>query len=121
MHVCPTKLLWTRVRFSIVRTLRETTLADLLRAPAAAPSAQPAPTGPPLPRSTRHSRPLTTRSLKRNMADLEISDLHVRTEDREILRGVDLEHQPRRDPRADGPERLRQVDARQHAARPPLL
>jgi len=29
-HVCPTKLLWTRVRFSIVRTLAETTLADLL-------------------------------------------------------------------------------------------
>ncbi len=29
-HACPTKLLWTRVRFSIVRTLRETTLADLL-------------------------------------------------------------------------------------------
>lgn len=29
-HVCPTKLLWTRVRFSIVRTLRETTLAELL-------------------------------------------------------------------------------------------
>jgi Rrf2 family protein len=27
---CPTKLLWTRVRLSIVRTLRETTLADLL-------------------------------------------------------------------------------------------
>jgi Rrf2 family transcriptional regulator, cysteine metabolism repressor len=29
-HVCPTKLLWTRVRFSIVRTLAETSLADLL-------------------------------------------------------------------------------------------
>ena len=29
-HVCPTKLLWTRVRFSIVNTLRETTLEDLL-------------------------------------------------------------------------------------------
>jgi DNA-binding IscR family transcriptional regulator len=29
-HTCPTKLLWTRVRFSIVNTLRETTLADLL-------------------------------------------------------------------------------------------
>jgi Rrf2 family transcriptional regulator, cysteine metabolism repressor len=29
-HLCPTKLLWTRVRFSIVHTLRETTLADLL-------------------------------------------------------------------------------------------
>jgi Rrf2 family cysteine metabolism transcriptional repressor len=32
-HVCPTKLLWTRVRFSIVNTLRETTLADLLITP----------------------------------------------------------------------------------------
>lgn len=29
-HVCPTKLLWTKVRFSIVRTLEDTTLADLL-------------------------------------------------------------------------------------------
>ncbi|HXA54393.1 MAG TPA: Rrf2 family transcriptional regulator [Solirubrobacteraceae bacterium] len=29
-HVCPTKLLWTRVRFSIVSTLMNTTLADLL-------------------------------------------------------------------------------------------
>jgi Rrf2 family protein len=32
-HVCPTKLLWTRVRGAIVSTLRETTLADLLPAP----------------------------------------------------------------------------------------
>ena len=31
-EACPTKLLWTRVRFSIVSTLRETSLADLLRA-----------------------------------------------------------------------------------------
>jgi Rrf2 family transcriptional regulator, cysteine metabolism repressor len=31
--VCPTKLLWTRVRFSIVSTLMNTTLADLLPAP----------------------------------------------------------------------------------------
>jgi len=29
-HVCPTKLLWTRVRASIVRTLRDTTLRDLI-------------------------------------------------------------------------------------------
>ncbi len=34
MTVCPTKLLWTRVRSSIVTTLRETTLADLLVTPA---------------------------------------------------------------------------------------
>jgi Rrf2 family cysteine metabolism transcriptional repressor len=33
-HVCPTKLLWTRVRFAIVRTLHETTLADLVLEPA---------------------------------------------------------------------------------------
>jgi Rrf2 family transcriptional regulator, cysteine metabolism repressor len=33
-HVCPTKLLWTKVRGAIVRTLRETTLADLTRSPA---------------------------------------------------------------------------------------
>ncbi len=30
-HVCPTKLLWTRVQGSIVRTLTETTLSDLSR------------------------------------------------------------------------------------------
>jgi Rrf2 family cysteine metabolism transcriptional repressor len=41
-HVCPTKLLWTRVRFSIVNTLRETTLADLL-APALPAAATRAP------------------------------------------------------------------------------
>ncbi len=33
-HVCPTKLLWTRVRGSIVSTLTQTTLADLLVSPA---------------------------------------------------------------------------------------
>ena len=29
-HACPTKLLWTRVRFSIVRTLQDTTLSELV-------------------------------------------------------------------------------------------
>ncbi|MCW3031714.1 MAG: Rrf2 family transcriptional regulator, cysteine metabolism repressor [Solirubrobacteraceae bacterium] len=38
-HVCPTKLLWTRVRLSIVSTLRETTLAELLVEPAIANAA----------------------------------------------------------------------------------
>jgi Rrf2 family protein len=33
-QVCPTKLLWTRVRMSIVSTLRETTLAELVLTPA---------------------------------------------------------------------------------------
>jgi Rrf2 family transcriptional regulator, cysteine metabolism repressor len=49
-HACPTKLLWTRVRFSIVNTLRETTLADLL-----APTIPVAATLPPL-----QIQPLTT-------------------------------------------------------------
>jgi Rrf2 family transcriptional regulator, cysteine metabolism repressor len=31
-HACPTKVLWTRVRASIVSTLQQTTLADLLLA-----------------------------------------------------------------------------------------
>jgi Rrf2 family cysteine metabolism transcriptional repressor len=32
-HACPTKLLWTKVRYAIVRTLQETTLADLAITP----------------------------------------------------------------------------------------
>jgi Rrf2 family transcriptional regulator, cysteine metabolism repressor len=32
-HACPTKLLWTRVRLSIVSTLEETTVADLVTVP----------------------------------------------------------------------------------------
>ena len=30
-HICPTKLLWTRVRGSIVRTLEDTLLSDLVQ------------------------------------------------------------------------------------------
>src|SRR5438309_10658197 len=53
-HVCPTKLLWTRVRFSIISTLRETTLADLL----AGDGGRPIPTGPTL--QSLDNQPLTT-------------------------------------------------------------
>jgi Rrf2 family protein len=42
-HVCPTKLLWTRVRFVIVRTLQETTLADLVLAPTPLNGTEPEP------------------------------------------------------------------------------
>ncbi|HUB72859.1 MAG TPA: Rrf2 family transcriptional regulator [Solirubrobacteraceae bacterium] len=66
-HVCPTKLLWTRVRMSIVSTLRETTLADLLR-PALIPTGATLPSlgatqlaGGPLPPTGRpHPPTLTT-------------------------------------------------------------
>jgi Rrf2 family protein len=37
-HVCPTKLLWTRVRFAIVSTLMNTTLADLMLAETGMPA-----------------------------------------------------------------------------------
>jgi Rrf2 family protein len=53
-HACPTKALWTRVRFSIVSTLRETTLADLITAV----DGPPAPTGPTLP--SLQMEPMTT-------------------------------------------------------------
>jgi DNA-binding IscR family transcriptional regulator len=42
---CPTKLLWTKVRFSIVRTLQETTLADLVLGPSLPASAALSPAG----------------------------------------------------------------------------
>jgi Rrf2 family transcriptional regulator, cysteine metabolism repressor len=54
-HVCPTKLLWTKVRFAIVRTLQETTLADLVLGPTLAD-------GPMLPGAwiDTQTQPLTT-------------------------------------------------------------
>ena len=66
-HICPTKLLWTRVRGSIVRTLQETTLADLVIAPAL-PAAgamgdgagSDLPAGTPLPPIDTKPQPLTT-------------------------------------------------------------
>lgn len=50
-HICPTKMLWTKVRLSIVRALLETTLADLLVAPTA-PKAERAATATPSPPAT---------------------------------------------------------------------
>jgi len=62
-HACPTKLLWTRVRFAIVRTLQETTLADLVLEPALL-HPTPLPTSQTIPtRASRKSidrEPLTT-------------------------------------------------------------
>jgi Rrf2 family protein len=58
-HVCPTKLLWTRVRFSIISTLRHTTLADLLRSAGAGdPLSDPAAAAAALP--SLPMQPLTT-------------------------------------------------------------
>jgi len=45
-HVCTTKLLWTRVRGSIIETLQQTTLAELVPAPALIELEPPAPKRP---------------------------------------------------------------------------
>jgi Rrf2 family transcriptional regulator, cysteine metabolism repressor len=58
-HVCPTKPLWTRVRFSIVRTLQEMTLADLVLGPTL-PAAPALSTGPALPALQTRPQTLTT-------------------------------------------------------------
>jgi Rrf2 family protein len=58
-QVCPTKLLWTKVRFSIVQTLQETTLADLVLGHAL-PASPALPTGAALPSIGTQPRPLTT-------------------------------------------------------------
>ena len=62
-HVCPTKLLWTRVRCAIVRTLQETTLADLVLGPSLGLAAGlPADTSPPhCPRCPPPPRPAPPR------------------------------------------------------------
>ncbi len=59
-HVCPTKLLWTRVRFSIVRTLQETTLADLVLGPALTGGLPASATAAPLAQPKLVSKTLTT-------------------------------------------------------------
>jgi Rrf2 family cysteine metabolism transcriptional repressor len=58
-HACPTKLLWTKVRFSIVRTLQEMTLADLVLGPALPPSPALV-SGPVLPSLHTEHQTLTT-------------------------------------------------------------
>ena len=71
-HVCTTKLLWTRVRGAIV-----------------AHAAGDDPRRPDPRDRTQKAVALAAHSA-RAMAELEIRNLHVRTEEREILRGVDL-------------------------------
>jgi Rrf2 family protein len=48
-YVCPTKLLWTKVRFSIVKALEDTTLADLVPARAPGSAGAPVSTEAPVP------------------------------------------------------------------------
>jgi len=58
-HTCPTKFLWTKVRFSIVHTLQEMTLADLVLGPAL-PASPAIASGPILPSLNTAAQTLTT-------------------------------------------------------------
>ena len=93
---CATRLLWTRVQGGVMRALEQTTLAELVEFAehGAAPKRE-APPG----RATRRAsgghcvdRPdaSETANEKEPMAELEIQNLHVEVEGKEILKGVDL-------------------------------
>jgi hypothetical protein len=63
-----------------------------------------------------HLRPVVSKSSRpaastEKMSLLEIKDLHATVGDREILKGIDADHQRRRGPRHHGAERLRQEHA----------
>ena len=85
---CSTKLLWTRVHGGITRALAGTTLAELIefenRDRKLNNRSRPAP--PERPRATRNEL-----ELESELADLEIKNLHVSAEDKEILKGLNLE------------------------------
>ena len=82
-HACATKLLWTRVQGGVTKALAGTTLAELVefgghrRRPDR--------------RSPRRSPDQLTRTHGDTWPDLEIRNLHVSAEDKEILKGLDLE------------------------------
>ena len=64
---CATKLLWTRVQGGVVEAMQHTTLAELI----AFSSREPA-------------------TLETIMAELQIRNLHVPADDKQILKGLDL-------------------------------
>ena len=113
-HACATKLLWTRVQGGVTKALDRRPRSPTW---SSSPARRRRGTGR---RASRLSQTeqLTTHDSE-TMADLEIRNLHVNAEDKQILKGLDLEVSARRGPRADGPERLRQVDARERDHGPP--
>ena len=111
-RTCATKLLWTRVQGGVTKALAGTTVADLVEFTASSNEPK---------RAVADDRRLAPATRTETMAELEINDLHVSAEGKEILKGLDLERRQRRGPRADGAQRVRQVDARQRDHGPPGL
>ena len=82
-RACATKMLWTRVHGGVTKALRQTTLAELVEFAARTRRSHRAR------RRERRLRPTIDTERKR-VADLEIRNLHVSAEDKEILKGLDL-------------------------------
>ena len=86
-HACSTKLLWTRVQGGVTKALSGTTLAELVEF-----SEQHAPE--PVAEGHRGHRRVATTSTATTgveLAELEIRNLHVTAEGKEILKGVTLD------------------------------
>ena len=101
-RACATKLLWTRVQANVLKTLADTTLAELVefQIPPARARARSSRRRPPSKTQGDHAR---ARDPQPPCPGRGQADPQGRQPDR----------RPRRDPCADGPQRLRQVDARQ--------
>jgi Rrf2 family protein len=82
-RACATKLLWTRVQGGVTKALAGTTLAELVEF--SGPERTPA--GGARQRRLTHRKPRNGVKL----AELEIRNLHVTAEDKEILKGFDLD------------------------------
>ena len=88
-EACATKLLWTRVQGGVTKALSGTTLADLVEfADGHTAGRQKQKAASPAPPRRRAANPRLEESV---LAELEIRNLHVRVEDKEILKGLDLD------------------------------
>ena len=109
-HVCPTKLLWTRVRMSIVRDAARDDAGRPARDAGDRPAGVPTATDRAAERRSLGGPWPNSRSATCTCAPRSARSCAASTSNR-----------PRRDPRPDGPQRLGQVDARQHDHGPPRL
>ena len=114
-RACSTKLLWTRVQGGVTKALAGTTLAELVEFSAARRPQR----GRDRPRRLNPRLLETPRNGVMKLAELEIRNLHVKVEDKQILKGLDLDVEKGKVHALMGPERLRQVDARQRDHGPP--
>ena len=88
-RACATKLLWTRVQGGVTKALAGTTLAELVEFSGGVPGG--AAEGAGRQRRLNHRTRTTNHTNGAKLAELEIRNLHVSVEDKQILRGLDLD------------------------------